>query len=126
EVLAERAPAVRVTGLNAGLHAVLELPADGPDADELLRRALQSGLALTTMGWHLAPGASPAPGRHPGLWIGHGTPPGPAAQAAAGTPRRSVAEEPAAARGCGCATHGRRPRVAVGAIAPAQDVPPAA
>ncbi|MFF4345135.1 PLP-dependent aminotransferase family protein [Kitasatospora sp. NPDC001540] len=75
EVLAERAPAVRVTGLNAGLHAVLELPADGPDEDELLRRARQSGLALNTLGWHLAPGANPVPGRHPGLVIGYGTPP---------------------------------------------------
>ncbi|MFJ5230000.1 PLP-dependent aminotransferase family protein [Kitasatospora sp. NPDC088391] len=81
-VLAERAPAVRVTGLNAGLHAVLELPADGPGEAELLDRARRSGLALNTLGWSLAPGATPAPARPPGLVIGYGAPPDHAFEAA--------------------------------------------
>ncbi|MFJ1757523.1 PLP-dependent aminotransferase family protein [Kitasatospora sp. NPDC088134] len=81
-VLAERAPAVRVTGLNAGLHAVLELPADGPGEAELLDRARRSGLALDTLGRSLAPGATPSPARPPGLVIGYGAPPDHAFEAA--------------------------------------------
>ncbi|WSJ91500.1 PLP-dependent aminotransferase family protein [Streptomyces sp. NBC_01304] len=69
--LAERAPHIAVTGIAAGLHAVLELPEGTEQA--ALRAARRQGLALE--GLH--------PFRHPhstlpprdGLVIGYGTPP---------------------------------------------------
>lgn len=61
------APRVRVSGIAAGLHAVLELPAPGPSEDELAGRAEQRGLALA--GLVLFGGAGPA------LVVGYGTPP---------------------------------------------------
>jgi GntR family transcriptional regulator / MocR family aminotransferase len=69
--LAERAPSVRVLGIAAGLHAVLEMP-DGaaPEADVLAAVRTRS-LALTGLSsfWH-APADRPT-----ALQAGYGTPP---------------------------------------------------
>ncbi|MEU1601511.1 PLP-dependent aminotransferase family protein [Streptomyces sp. NPDC005708] len=64
----QHAPHVRVSGIAAGLHAVLELPADGPSEAELVTRAQQQGLALAGM-------ASFGKGTGPALVVGYGTPP---------------------------------------------------
>ncbi|MEV0201908.1 PLP-dependent aminotransferase family protein [Nonomuraea sp. NPDC050691] len=69
--LAERAPHITVSGIAAGLHAVVDLPPDSERA--ALRAARRLGLALDGL----------APYRHPdsrmplrdGLVIGYGTPP---------------------------------------------------
>lgn len=66
--VAQCAPRVRVSGIAAGLHAVLELPADGPGEAELVARAEQQGLALAGM-------ASFGSGAGPALVVGYGTPP---------------------------------------------------
>ncbi|MEV7020875.1 PLP-dependent aminotransferase family protein [Kitasatospora sp. NPDC093558] len=71
--LAEHAPHVRVTGIAAGLHAVLQLPADGPSEAELLARAAAAGVALNGLSWHRADGT--AASGPPSLVIGYGTPP---------------------------------------------------
>jgi GntR family transcriptional regulator/MocR family aminotransferase len=68
--LAERAPHVRVTGLAAGMHAVVELP-PGSDEDAIVARAAERGLALEGLNAFAASG----PGRPPALVIGYGTPP---------------------------------------------------
>jgi GntR family transcriptional regulator/MocR family aminotransferase len=71
--LAEHAPHVRVTGIAAGLHAVLRLPPDATPEPELLTRARAAGLALNGLAWHRAtPAATAAP---PSLVIGYATPP---------------------------------------------------
>ena len=66
--VARHAPRVRVSGIAAGLHAVLELPTDGPGEAELVARAERQGLALTGMAL-FGSGASPA------LVVGYATPP---------------------------------------------------
>ncbi|MER8085286.1 PLP-dependent aminotransferase family protein [Streptomyces sp. NPDC094048] len=68
-VLAERAPGVRVSGIAAGLHAVLELPEGGEEA--ALRSAAWQGLALEGLSRFRHPQAPP--GRD-ALVIGYGTP----------------------------------------------------
>ncbi|MFJ8627633.1 PLP-dependent aminotransferase family protein [Kitasatospora sp. NPDC093550] len=71
--LAEHAPQVRVTGIAAGLHAVLRLPPDATPEPELLTRARAAGLSLNGLAWHRAtPAATAAP---PSLVIGYATPP---------------------------------------------------
>ncbi|MFF4405034.1 PLP-dependent aminotransferase family protein [Streptomyces sp. NPDC001262] len=70
-VLAERAPHVRVTGIAAGLHAVLELP---PGTEQsVVQAAAWQGLALEGLGLyrHDVAGAGPSDG----LVVGYGTPP---------------------------------------------------
>jgi GntR family transcriptional regulator/MocR family aminotransferase len=69
-------PGIRVTGIAAGLHAVVELPE--PRADEssvgeadTVAALAAAGVAVQGLGdyWHL-------PGRRPqGLVVGYGTPP---------------------------------------------------
>ena len=66
--VARCSPRVRVSGIAAGLHAVLELPADGPGEAELAARAERQGLALAGM-------ASFGSGAGPALVVGYGTPP---------------------------------------------------
>ncbi|MFE6555742.1 PLP-dependent aminotransferase family protein [Streptomyces sp. NPDC057746] len=66
--LVQHAPHVRVSGIAAGLHAVLKLPADGPTEAELVARAQQQGLALEGM-------ASFGNDTGPALVVGYGTPP---------------------------------------------------
>ncbi|MEK2491248.1 PLP-dependent aminotransferase family protein [Kitasatospora purpeofusca] len=62
--LAERAPQVRVTGIAAGLHAVLQLPPGSRPEAELLERARAAGLVLTGLDWYRA---GPDPERALGL-----------------------------------------------------------
>jgi len=68
--LGRRAPHVRVTGIAAGLHALVELP-DGRDEDELVARGAEHGLALEGLGAYATERS-----RHgPALVVGYGTPP---------------------------------------------------
>ncbi|MDT0344368.1 PLP-dependent aminotransferase family protein [Streptomyces sp. DSM 44938] len=69
--LAARAPHIRVTGIAAGLHAVLRLP---PGTEEpVVREARRRGIALTGLGRYRH--ASFGPPLHDGLVVGYGTPP---------------------------------------------------
>ncbi|MCX5148088.1 PLP-dependent aminotransferase family protein [Streptomyces sp. NBC_00320] len=70
-VLASRAPELRVTGISAGLHAVLELP-PGREA-AALRAARAAGLALDGLSEYRHPAAAGA-GRE-GLVVGYAAPP---------------------------------------------------
>ncbi|MCX4686488.1 PLP-dependent aminotransferase family protein [Kitasatospora purpeofusca] len=86
--LAERAPKVRVTGIAAGLHAVLQLPPGSRPEAELLERARAAGLVLTGLDWYRAgpdaerPLGLPAPENRsdaapeagPALVVGYATP----------------------------------------------------
>jgi len=68
-VLAERAPAVRVEGLAAGLHAVIRLPGGVSEID-VVERARRAGLAIAALGpfWHRA-------GRHrPAVLVSYAAP----------------------------------------------------
>jgi GntR family transcriptional regulator/MocR family aminotransferase len=69
--LAAQAPRVKVSGIAAGLHAVVELPPGAPSEAEVVRRAARLGLALTGTAFygpvHSAAGAA--------LVIGFGSPP---------------------------------------------------
>ncbi|HEX5566419.1 MAG TPA: PLP-dependent aminotransferase family protein, partial [Streptomyces sp.] len=70
--LAGHVPAVRVTGVAAGLHAVLELP---PDTEEtVLRAARRAGVAVDGLGRFRHPDAAPGAGRD-ALVVGYGAPP---------------------------------------------------
>lgn len=69
--LAERAGHIRVGGVAAGLHAVLELPPATEQA--ALRAARRQGLALEGLGAYRHPNSA-MPARD-GLVIGYGTPP---------------------------------------------------
>ncbi|GAB7103933.1 PLP-dependent aminotransferase family protein [Streptomyces phaeofaciens JCM 4814] len=72
QVLAARAPRVRVTGIAAGLHAVLRLP-PGTE-EEVVRAAARLGLALDGLGpRHRHPHAAGEP--PDALVVGYGTPP---------------------------------------------------
>jgi len=67
--LRRQAPHVRVTGIAAGLHAVVELSGTGTE-DEVVARASRRGLAVEGLGSY---GAT---GRHrPALVVGYGRPP---------------------------------------------------
>ncbi|GGU61036.1 GntR family transcriptional regulator [Streptomyces albospinus] len=69
--LAEQAPHITVTGIAAGLHAVLALP---PGTEQqALRAARRLGLALNGLAPYRHPD-SPMPA-HDGLVLGYGTPP---------------------------------------------------
>jgi GntR family transcriptional regulator/MocR family aminotransferase len=64
-------PSVRPQGIAAGLHAVLDLPADGPTDVEVVARLAANGVAVHGLGryWHRS-------GRRPrGIVVGYGTPP---------------------------------------------------
>jgi GntR family transcriptional regulator/MocR family aminotransferase len=66
------APQVRVTGIAAGLHAVLRLP-PGPREDALVARAARHGLAIEGLSSYAMPGHD---GGGPALVVGYATPPG--------------------------------------------------
>lgn len=66
------APQVRVTGIAAGLHAVLRLP-PGSREDALVARAARHGLALEGLSYYAMPGHD---GGGPALVVGYATPPG--------------------------------------------------
>ncbi|GFM96697.1 hypothetical protein Sfulv_15080 [Streptomyces fulvorobeus] len=68
--LAERAPHVRVSGIAAGLHAVLELP---PGTEHsVVRAAAWQGLAVEGLSGYLHPAV--AEGGRDGLVVGYATP----------------------------------------------------
>ena len=71
-LVAALAPHVRVLGIAAGLHAVLELPARAPREPEILAAAARRSLAVTGLDsfWH-EPGDRPTR-----LQAGYATPPG--------------------------------------------------
>ncbi|MFF8447014.1 PLP-dependent aminotransferase family protein [Streptomyces leeuwenhoekii] len=69
--LAAHAPHLRVSGVPAGLHIVLDLP-PGTEQD-VIRAATWQGLAVMGLGYFRHPGALGA--RRDGLVIGYGTPP---------------------------------------------------
>jgi GntR family transcriptional regulator / MocR family aminotransferase len=66
----QQASRLRVTGIAAGLHALLELP-PGRAEDDLVARAARRGLAVEGLGPYCAPGHP----RGPALVLGYGTPP---------------------------------------------------
>ena len=69
--LARRTPAVRATGIAAGLHAVLQLP---PGTEQsAVRAAAWQGLAVQGLSGHRHPNAITAP--LDALVVGYGTPP---------------------------------------------------
>ena len=68
--LAQHAPGVRVTGIAAGLHAVLELPG-GQQEDQVVEHAAVRGLAIEGLGSY----ALRDHVRGPALVIGYTTPP---------------------------------------------------
>ena len=68
--LARHVPGVRLTGIAAGLHAVVELP-PGKSEDQVVARAAARGLAVEGLGGYALGGHS----RGPALVIGYATPP---------------------------------------------------
>ncbi|GAB2835576.1 PLP-dependent aminotransferase family protein [Actinoallomurus bryophytorum] len=68
--LRREAPRVRVTGVAAGMHALLELP-PGTDEDEVVARAGRHGLALEGLRTYRAA----EEGHRPALVVGYATPP---------------------------------------------------
>ncbi|GAB2608210.1 PLP-dependent aminotransferase family protein [Streptomyces capparidis] len=89
--LAARAPHIRVTGIAAGLHAVLALPAgtEGP----ALRAAAREGVALDGLAAYRHPDAPAAPAD--GLVVGYTTPPAHAYDAALDALCRALPAPPA-------------------------------
>jgi len=90
EILAQRHPGVRVTGIAAGLHVLAELGGGLREADEVavVSRAARAGLNLRGLGWFRQPGGQDGgdgpDGQPPGgqddqapaaLVVGYGTPP---------------------------------------------------
>lgn len=71
DMIAERAPHIRVSGVAAGLHAVLELPENTEET--ALRAARRRGLALDGLRSYRHPDSAVPP--RDGLVIGYGTPP---------------------------------------------------
>jgi GntR family transcriptional regulator / MocR family aminotransferase len=69
--LAAHAPRVRVSGIAAGLHAVVELPPGAPSEVEVVRRAARLGLALTGTAFY----GSVHPAAGTALVVGFGSPP---------------------------------------------------
>jgi GntR family transcriptional regulator / MocR family aminotransferase len=76
ETLARAAPALQVTGIAAGGHALVRLGVDGPGEAEAIGRAAERGLALTGLGhyWHAPQESGEWPG--PALVVGYATPAG--------------------------------------------------
>lgn len=72
-VLADRVPKVRVTGIAAGLHAVVELP-PGTDESAVPAEASRRGVALEGLAGFRDPAAADGEER-PALVVGYGTPP---------------------------------------------------
>jgi len=67
--LRRQAPAVRLTGIAAGLHALAELPGQDSEA-EVIASAARHGVAVDGLGSYTAPGHE----RGPALVIGYGRP----------------------------------------------------
>jgi GntR family transcriptional regulator/MocR family aminotransferase len=94
-------PEVRVSGVAAGLHALLELAPDRSE-EEVVARAAERGLALEGLADYHAAG----PSRGPGLVVGYGTPADHAFTAAVARLTAVLSRAPA----CGPAPPGSRPR----------------
>ncbi|MFI7064677.1 PLP-dependent aminotransferase family protein [Kribbella sp. NPDC050124] len=76
ELLAQRAPEVKVAGISAGLHVLLDVPGD---AEDVITRAARQGLGLTTLtNYHF----NPTPATRQAVIVGYGTPPDHAYQGA--------------------------------------------
>ena len=71
EALHRQAPEVRVTGIAAGLHALVELPAGQMEA-QVVARAEKRGLALEGLGAYAFEGHEAE--HAPSLVVGYGTP----------------------------------------------------
>ena len=73
--LASCAPVLQITGIAAGGHALVRMPADGPSEHEVITNAAHAGLALDGLsGYHAGDAAAEPLG--PALVIGYGTPAG--------------------------------------------------
>ena len=70
-MLAERAPTLTPVGIAAGLRVLLELPADGPSAEELADRAARKSIELFPVGPHHHGGRAP----RDGVVVGYGAVP---------------------------------------------------
>jgi GntR family transcriptional regulator / MocR family aminotransferase len=68
--LTEHVPRARITGVAAGLHALVQLPPGRTEAS-VVAAAARRGLALEPLGAYVTPGAS----HPPALVVGYGTPP---------------------------------------------------
>ena len=69
ELLAVRAPNVQVAGISAGLHVLLDVPAD---AEDMVARAARQGLGLASLStYHF----NPTPATRQAVIVGYGTPP---------------------------------------------------
>ena len=68
EVLSDATPAVEISGIAAGLHALVHLP--GRDERDVVARAREHGLALWGLGTFTEPGYE----QGPALVIGYATP----------------------------------------------------
>ena len=74
EVLRERMPAARLTGMAAGLHSLLELP-DGVEEADVAERAASLGLRFEGLQSHRADDAAEPPAHRPAMVVGFGAPP---------------------------------------------------
>ncbi|MGH3501470.1 MAG: aminotransferase class I/II-fold pyridoxal phosphate-dependent enzyme, partial [Nocardioidaceae bacterium] len=73
--LQRHAPHVRVTGVAAGMHALLELPG-GLTEEQVVAEAAHRGLAVEGLRSYHATGTGSAGSQHaPALVVGYGTPP---------------------------------------------------
>jgi GntR family transcriptional regulator/MocR family aminotransferase len=61
-MLAERAPALTSVGICAGLRMLLELPADGPSAEDIIARAARASIELFPVDWCYHAGRGPRDG----------------------------------------------------------------
>ncbi|TCC42908.1 PLP-dependent aminotransferase family protein [Kribbella capetownensis] len=69
ELLAVRAPNVKVAGISAGMHVLLEVPGD---AEDMVARAARQGLGLATLSsYHF----TPTQATRQAVIVGYGTPP---------------------------------------------------
>jgi len=69
ELLAVRAPEVKVAGISAGLHVLLDVPGD---AEDIVARAARQGLGVASLStYHF----NPTPATRQAVIVGYGTPP---------------------------------------------------
>ena len=80
-MLAGHAPMARITGIAAGGHALVRMPADGPGEREIITRAALAGLALDGLSAYRVGEVTAGP-RGAALVIGYGTPAGQSYRAA--------------------------------------------
>ncbi len=69
ELLAVRAPGVKVAGISAGMHVLLDVPGD---ANEMVDRATRQGLRLASLDTYRF---TSDPSARQALFVGYGTPP---------------------------------------------------